>query len=173
MSDSLGPWDTLPMPSPAEMVAASVVRELIDRNEREIEGLLVELGVALREAREAELHLAQHPRVGDLEAGPPRELARRTEPTESIPARAIRRQAPRTTVVSRPRTPSTPTIEHAGGATEEVDPPPPDRPPAPTGPRHAVKRERAGRLGLATRSNALFKIGVAVTLVALLLLKFG
>ena len=68
---------------PTDVIAAAVVRELVDRNEREIRTLRDELKVALREAETAEREVAAHPAA-----------------TEHRP-RSVPNGRPRTTVVTR------------------------------------------------------------------------
>jgi hypothetical protein len=55
---------------PADVIAGSVVRELVDRNERDIEALRHELEVALREAEQAEKLIAAHPAADELTPRP-------------------------------------------------------------------------------------------------------
>jgi hypothetical protein len=50
---------------PADVIAGAVVRELVDRNEREIGALQHELDAALREAETAEQQVADHPAAGE------------------------------------------------------------------------------------------------------------
>jgi hypothetical protein len=79
-----------------DVIAAPVVRELVDRNEGEIESLRQELTAALQEAEEAERRVAAHarPRL-------PLSWDDLTDPGTTMGAGPVGPARPRTTVVTR------------------------------------------------------------------------
>jgi hypothetical protein len=135
-------------PTPAqEVVPGDEVRELVARKERDIEALRLELQGALQEAAEAELQLAQHPDAS--------EPAGAAEEPSTAPA-------PRTTVVTR--------LPVAAPET---------RPASGRGPAHrrstaaaTAADEQLGWLRF-FRSHLIVKLGIALTVLALLLLFFA
>ena len=192
-------------PEATDVIPGEVVRDLVERKEREIEALLRELDQALREADEAEGFAgvagpderAPHGDGGEPmpDPGPPpaasRSVAARVSsssnagnaavlpaPAPRGPARTTVDDRPRTTVDGRSRTPpvepGTTVTQAAGpagtgpGTTDSQGAAPGDTVPAvrSTGARPDSWSERF-------RSHLMFKAGVALTLVALILLKFG
>jgi hypothetical protein len=171
------------------VIAGTVVRQLVDRNEREIDELLRELEAALAEADAAERLVAGHPAATllGLEFGafapegvdtrPPATFTASAPATggaatsaaatsgsaTSDPGTVTRRPTsatrPRTTVVVRPRSSGPPTAASGGPAT------------APG----IVLADTGATAGWVQRfqTHWMAKVGVAVTLVAVLLLKFG
>ena len=138
-----------------------VVRELVERHERELESLAADLDRARREADAAEGRIRAHPALDLLG---PDEVARlvpaAVEPG-SRPPKVV--AVPRTTVDRRPRTSEPPVVQPGGGADGD-----PAHRPVGTGP--ADTRSAGSRL---VTSHWVWKAGVALTVVALLLLKFG
>jgi hypothetical protein len=139
--------DHSPDPAPThEVVPGDEVRELVARKEREIEALRLELQGALQEAAEAERRLARLPAAAE-----PSEPA---EESSTAPA-------PRTTVVTR-----LPVAE------------PETRPASGRGPAHrrstasTAADEQLGWLRF-FRSHLIVKLGIALTVLALLLLFFA
>lgn len=145
-----------PGPSAADTLPGDVVRQLVEQHEEELEALAAELARARREAEEVEALVRHHPALGLLG---PDEASRLVPPSVRAPGAAevtATSGPPRTTVVRRPSArPSGP------------DPAPAVGDPVPTGPS-----ERSAATRLVT-SHWIWKAGVALTVVALLLLKFG
>jgi hypothetical protein len=142
--------DHSPDPAPThEVVPGDEVRELVARKEREIEALRLELQGALQEAAEAERRLARLPAAAE-----PAEPAEPAEESSTAPA-------PRTTVVTR-----LPVAE------------PETRPASGRGPAHrrstasTAADEQLGWLRF-FRSHLIVKLGIALTVLALLLLFFA
>ncbi|MGA2838079.1 MAG: hypothetical protein ABSF84_15915 [Acidimicrobiales bacterium] len=137
------------------VLPGDAVRDLVERHERELESLADDLAEARLEADAVEARIRDHPALGLLT---PDEVTRLLPPAPAAkPTSAPASGPPRTTVDRRPR-PQGPTGSdgrgHEGRTTE------PDTPP----------RSRAS--GLVT-SHWVWKAGIAITVVALLLLKFG
>ena len=127
-----------------------VVRELFDRNELELEELVAELEEARRAADTAEARVRAHPALGLLT---PDEVAVLV-PADREPEPAGPAQDPaRTTVVRRPPAPSGAGPGGPAGPDDDLDP-----------------RSPVARI---VTSQWIWKVGVAVVVVALLLLKFG
>jgi hypothetical protein len=131
-------------PTPThEVVPGDQVRELVDRKERDIEALRLELHTALQEAAEAELRLAEHPGA-----------AVAAEDGSTTPG-------PQTTVVTR-----LPVAAPAAG-------PAPDRGPAHRRSTSAAAAEpELGWLRF-LGSHLVVKLGIALTVLALVLLFFA
>jgi hypothetical protein len=132
-----------------------VVRELFDRNEQELELLRQELDAACREAEAAESRARTHPALGLLTPG---EVTMLVPPDRgSVHGREPEDTPPRTTVDRRSRSVGAPVPAHeaggAGGASADDDGP-----------------SRVGRL---VTSHWVWRVGVAVVVVALVLLKVG
>jgi hypothetical protein len=156
----------------APVVDGVTVRELVARQEAEIERLLSQLVRVERTAAEMEAEVRAHPAYGMLDVSERRRLealpADEDEP--SVPSRSwdvppdgpLRR--PRTTVDTRPR--------HPPGGRRPSSPP--------TG-QTARPRSRAdgpspsngSRFGSLLTSHWVWKLGVALTAIAVLLIKFG
>ena len=139
-----------------DVMPGDVVRTLFDRNEQVLAALRLELDEAERETDAAESRVRSHPALGLLAPDEVEVLVPAArEAAGGLPLAAL---PPRTTVVRRPRaTPSAadggPEARGDGGAGTADD-----------------TRTRAARL---VTSHWVWKAGVAVTVVALLLLKFG
>ncbi len=137
-----------------EALPGDVVRTLFDRNEQVLDALKVELDEATAEADQAEARVRAHPALGLLAADEVEVLV----PPERAPEPVAGPTGgpPRTTVDRRPsRVVPTPEAVVPGGSVAGV--------------------EDAGR-PLVTRvvtSHWVWKVGVAVVVVALLLVKFG
>jgi hypothetical protein len=133
-----------------------VVRELVERHERELASLAADLDRARREADAVEARVRSHPAL-DLLA--PLEVARLVPVVSGNGAApGTTATAPRTTVVPRPRAPGPPAPRPtAGSGADPADP-------------AADTRSVGSRL---VTSHWVWKAGVALTAVALLLLKFG
>ena len=146
----------------ADVLPGDVVRDLFERHEQEIESLLVDLGEARREADAAEELVRTHPAFGLLGADEAERLLPRVEEDDPVDAAVDADGRPRTTVVHRSRpTPTataTATAARASGGAASPDVA------APAG------RSRASQL---VTSHWVWKAGVALTVTALLLLKFG
>jgi len=142
-----GGVDTLP---------GDVVRDLVERHEQELASLDAELESVRRQADAAEARIRTHPALGLLS---PDEAAHLIPVTADGPADrpasngAVRPGPPRTTVVHRASRVRAPSPEP--GAPDDGDDPP---------------RSRGTRL---VTSHWVWKAGVALTVVALLLVKFG
>ena len=137
-----------------DVLPGEVVRTLFDRNEQVLDALRIELDEATADADAAESRVRAHPALGLLAADevkvlvPPDRTPVATAPVSTDP--------PRTTVDRRPSRSAPP----VGGAVPG---------PAPVG---VVTDEPSGVTRLLT-SHWIWKVGVAVVVVALLLLKFG
>jgi hypothetical protein len=152
----------------SDVISGAVVRDLVSRNEREIESLLRVLDEALREAEEAERLVAAHP-AASLVPDEPVET-RAAVPSAGAPAgRGSSRSRPRTTVDPRPRTAASRT-DGANGRKIAV-----------TTPGTALSGQSATGAASTTspgvsslfRSHWVWKSGIALTAIAILLLKFG
>jgi hypothetical protein len=147
-----------------DVLPGDVVRDLFERHEQEIESLLADLTEARREADAAEEQVRAHPAFGLLGADeaerllPTAVIADPVEPAVDADGR------PRTTVVNRHR--PTP----AAGAVQSVPPSGPGATAPPSDIGSPTERSRASRL---VTSHWVWKVGVVLTVTALLLLKFG
>lgn len=137
-----------------DVLPGEVVRTLFDRNEQVLDALRIELDEATADADAAESRVRAHPALGLLAADevkvlvPPDRTPVATGPVSTDP--------PRTTVDRRPSRSAPPVGPAVPG-------------PAPVG---VVTDEPSGVTRLLT-SHWIWKVGVAVVVVALLLLKFG
>jgi hypothetical protein len=139
------------------ILPGDVVRDLVERHERELDSLADDLAEARLEADAAEARIREHPALGLLSPDEAARLVLPPAPTGPVAPTAARRSTePRTTVVRRPREPAR---TGAGGGGDRGGSGAPEAP-----------RSRASQL---ITSHWVWKAGVAVTLVALLLLKFG
>ena len=138
----------------ADTVPGHMVRELFEQHEREIESLLDELATARREADAVERRIREHPALGLL--GP--EGVRRWGPVQDPQPPTSGRGQVRTTVVHRPRRP---VGSGAGAGVEAV---------RGDGDGARASHSRAVRAG---RYSWAWKVGLALAVVGLLLLKFG
>ncbi len=136
-----------------DVLPGALVRDLVTRNEEAIDALLVRLAEAEREADSVEQSVRDHPAVGWLSAD---EVARLV-PEASEPT-VVDDGRPRTTVVDRPAAPlpstgraRTSVAPRAGGAGEEPQ----------------------GFMARLTHSHLWWRIGIALVVVALLLVKLG
>jgi hypothetical protein len=147
-----------------DVLPGDVVRELVERHERELESLAEDLAEARRHADEAEARVREHPALGLLGSDEAARLlppARPPEPPASTAPsgeRAPGTRPPATTVVRRP-----PHAQQVGSVRPDDD----GGTAAPVAPE---TRSRGARLAT---SHWVWKAGVGLTVVALLLLKFG
>ena len=138
-----------------DILPGDVVRDLVERHERELQWLADDLAEARLEADAAEARVRVHPALGLLT---PDEVAQFLPPAPAVPPSPCRDAGPpRTTVVNRPR-PEAPAASGGGGEKERS-----------TG-HDASPRSGGSRL---VTSHWVWKAGIAITVVALLLLKFG
>ncbi len=168
----------------SDVIPGTVVRQLVDRNEREIEGLLRELEAALAEADEAERLVAGHPAATllGLEFGAfaPVDVDTRTAATFTAPSRVTGSAATSAAATSGAATVTRRPTSATRARTTVVVRPRPSGPPtaASGGPGTApgiVLADTGATAGWVQRfqTHWMAKVGVAVTLVAVLLLKFG
>ena len=142
-------------PVPGDSLPGDVVRALFDRNEQELEALRREFDDACHETEAVEARVRAHPALGLLTPDevtmlvPPDRGSGLGSPHEAPP--------PRTTVDRRPRTAEALAAVVEGGAGDGAV-------------GGEAGRTRAGRL---VTSHWVWRVGVAVVVVALLLLKFG
>jgi hypothetical protein len=87
VSDHSSDHSSDPTPTP-EVVPGDQVRELVDRKERDIELLRLELHSALQEAAEAELRLAERSVAAEDGSAPPAPPAPRTTVVTRLPLAA-------------------------------------------------------------------------------------
>jgi hypothetical protein len=139
----------------ADMLPGDVVRDLVERHEQEIESLLADLEEARREADAAEGLVRSHPAFGLLSADEADRLLPTFVEPEPVDGPLDAAGRPRTTVVHRPRS-TPPGAAGVGAASSDAV--------APT------VQSRATKL---VTSHWVWKAGVALTVTALLLLKFG
>jgi hypothetical protein len=141
-----------------DALPGEVVRNLFDRNEQVLEALRSEFDEVVREADAAEAKLRAHPALGLLAADEAAMLvpvpSDRREPGATTPT-----ELARTTVDPRPRptAPPGPAVPDVPGGSDPRD-------------GNGTGKTRVSRL---IASHWVWKCGVAVTVVALLLLKFG
>ena len=141
-------------PTDGEALPGEAVRTLFDRNEQVLEALRLELEAAVAEADDAEARVRTHPALGLLAADEVQMLVPPERPRDdpaTLPA-----GPPLTTVDRRPSVARPAPGQVAGpvdGGDVDVD-----------------GRTRIGRL---VTGHWVWKAGVAVVVVALLLLKFG
>jgi len=156
----------------APVVDGATVRELVARQEAEIERLLSQLARVERTAAEMEAEVRAHPAYGMLDAVERRRLEglaadedERSVPSRSADARPRGPQrAPRTTVDTRPRRASGGRMP-ASGPTERGK-----------GPRSRAddpSQPNGSCFGGLVTSHWVWKLGIALTAVAILLIKFG
>ena len=148
--------DVVPHPSEGvegEVLSGEVVRALFDRNEESLSALQEELAAAAQEADAAEARVRAHPGVGLLSADEVGDLL--PPAPEASAAGPPSADAARTTVVHRPRPASTSGEQVPGGAG---DPP---------------EVDERGRMTRLVTGHWVWKAGIALMVVALLLLKFG
>jgi len=150
--------DAAPTVPAVEVVAGIEVQALVEHSEQAIQALRRELEEALREAEEAERQAASHPGVAHLAESINQGWTDPTGQTAIVaPVGDAVGAGPRTTVVSRPR--ATPAAADGSGTSG-----------AP-GHRHSASDPVSGWAGAFT-SHLVLKIGVLLTLVAVLLLVF-
>ena len=140
----------------ASVLPGDLVRDLVNRNEEAIEALVARANEIEARAEAAEQSVREHPALALLD---PDEAARIVvEPPEPT---VVDDGRPKTTVVHRPSRNS------SSGA-------PPDGSVATTGPTApAGESAPTGFLGRLATSHWWWRIGIALVLVAFLLLKFG
>ena len=136
-----------------DVLPGDLVRDLVNRNEEEIESLLARLAEVEAGAGAAEREVRDHPGLAALDPDIVADLV--PEPAEP----AIDPSRPRTTVVRR-SAPGDP-VERAG--RERGTPTPTTAAPDPP----------TGLVGRLTTSHWWWRIGIVLVLVALALLKFG
>ncbi len=148
----------------SDVISEAVVRDLVSRNEQEIESLLRVLDGALREAEEAERRVAAYP-AASLVADDPVETPA-VVPSNGAPAGRSRN---RTTVDPRPRTVASETDGADGRKVQATA-----TGSAVTG-QPAADAMSANSPGVSSlfRSHWVWKSGIAFTAIAILLLKFG
>jgi hypothetical protein len=133
----------------ADVLSGDLVRDLVTRNEEEIEALLARLDAAERLAATTERSVRQHPAFAFLDP----DEATRLVPGPPGPV-IVDDGRPQTTVVPR----SLPPACAAGGSVEFARP----------------SRERPkGFVGRLTTSHWWWRIGIALVAVALLIIKVG
>jgi hypothetical protein len=156
----------------APVVDGATVRELVARQEAEIERLLSQLARVERTVAEIEAEVRAHPAYGMLDAIERRYLEGLAADEDERPVRSRfagsrpggPQRAPRTTVDARPR--RAPGRQRpASGVTEQGNGPRSraDHPSSPNG----------SRFGSLVTSHWVWKLGIALTAIAVLLIKFG
>ena len=183
MSDQ--PWtDARPpvlddRPQLSAVVDGDEVRELVARNEQQIEHLHSELALAQREADEAERRLSEHPSALWLDALPDTLAVTSDAPLKGSPSDPAP-VLPTTPVATNGRT----VVDHRPSLAERTGP---DASAASTEPdssagrshrrKNRTRRQRSGRARLTLRSLVttgwLWKVGVVLVIGALVLLKLG
>ena len=151
----------------SDVISGAVVRDLVSRNEQEIEGLLRVLDEALREAEEAERRVAAHP-AASLVADEAVETPAVVPSTGAPPGRS----RPRTTVDPRPRKMAPGADGGEGAFGPKVGATATDSTASVQPAADAMSASSSGVSSL-FRSHWVWKSGIALTAIAILLLKFG
>jgi hypothetical protein len=142
--DATGPADT------PDVLPGDLVRDIVTRNEEEIESLLARLAEVEARAEEAELAVRRHPGLAHVAPDVAAGLVPAPTAPEADPDR------PRTTVVQRAAPGPAPRPRHRSTS------------------RAASPAERStGFVGRLTTSHWWWRIGIVLVLVAVVLLKFG